>query len=63
MNEHDATEIAYINGYNKAVEDFAERARTMAFDNIDDANLIVLMYKAIDRIVEELERGTSNASL
>ena len=63
MNEYEATEQAYKNGYNKAVEDFADKARTVVFDNVEDANLIVLMYKAIDRIAKELERGKDNASL
>lgn len=54
MNEHDATEVAFKNGYKKAVEDFADRARTVAFDNIDDAASLVQIYKAIDRIAEEL---------
>lgn len=58
MNEYEATELAYINGYNKAVEDFADKARTMVFDNLDDAGCIALMYKAIDRIVEELQGET-----
>lgn len=54
MNEHDATEISFKNGYKQGVNDFAERARTVAFDNIDDAASLVQIYKAIDRIAEEL---------
>ena len=54
MNEYEATEQAYKNGYKKAVEDFAEKARTMVFDNVEDASLIVLMYKVIDSIEGEL---------
>lgn len=63
MNEYDATEVAFKNGYYKAVEDFADKARTMVFDNVEYPSRIVLMYKAIDRIVKELERGKDNASL
>lgn len=58
MNEYEATEIAYKNGYKKAVEDFADKARTMVFDNVEDASLIVLMYKAIDRIEEKLLKNS-----
>ena len=54
MNEYEATEQAYKNGYNKAVEDFADKANTLVFDNVEDANLIVLMYKVIDSIKGEL---------
>ena len=54
MNEYEATEQAYKNGYKKAVEDFADKANTLVFDNVEDANLIVLMYKVIDSIKGEL---------
>ena len=54
MKEHDATEQAYKNGYKQGVEDFAEKANTLVFDNVEDANLIVLMYKVIDSIKGEL---------
>lgn len=56
MNEHDATELAFKNGYKQGANDFAERARTVAFDNIDDAAFLVQIYKAIDRIAEDLLR-------
>lgn len=56
MNEHDATEIAYKNGYNKAVEDFADRANTLIFDNVDEPELIVMMYKAIESVANSLKK-------
>lgn len=56
MNEYEATELAYKNGYFKGIDDFADRARTVAFDNIDDAASLVQIYKAIDRIAEDLLR-------
>ena len=63
MNEYEATEVAFKNGYLKGIEDFADRAKTVAFDNVDDAAILVLIYKAVDRIAKELERGKDNASL
>lgn len=56
MDVYSMSETAYKNGYNKAAEDFADRARTAAFDNIDDAASLVQIYKAIDRIAEDLLR-------
>ena len=56
MDVYSMSETAYKNGYKKAVEDFADRARTVAFDNIDDAALLVKIYKAIDRIEDEFLR-------
>ena len=47
MNEHDATEQAFKNGYKKGVEDLAYRLK-----NIPRS----VVYKwEIDQIVEELE--------
>lgn len=63
MNEYDAMEISFKTGYKQGVNDFADRARTVAFDNVDDAASLVQIYKAIDRIAEELERWTGNASM
>lgn len=47
MNEHDATEQAYKNGYKKGVEDLAYRLK--------DIPRISVYKWEIDRVVEELE--------
>lgn len=60
MNEYEATELAYKNGYNKALEDFADKANTLVFDNVDEPDLIVMMYKAVDSIANGLKREANN---
>lgn len=60
MNEYEATELAYINGYNKALEDFADKANTLVFDNVDEPGLIVMMYKAIDSVANSLKKDGNN---
>ena len=47
MNEHDATELAFKNGYKKGVEDLAYRLKSIPRS--------VVFKREIDRIVEELE--------
>ena len=54
MNEYVATEQAFKNGYNKAVEDFADKARTVVYENVEWPSLIVRIYKVVDRIEGEL---------
>ena len=54
MNEYEATEQAYKNGYKQAVEDFADKARTVVYENVEWPSLIVRIYKVIDSIEEEL---------
>ena len=49
MNEYEATEQAYKNGYKQGIEDLAYRLKSIPH---------IVVYKSeIDQVVEELERG------
>lgn len=47
MNEHDATEVAYRNGYKAGVKEFAKTLRARAFNDADGFYIVV-----IDQITE-----------
>ena len=67
MDEFTATEVAYKNGYNQAIKDFAERIEETTWYHINAKGELVLganseidtpLYKAEDilKIAKELER-------
>ena len=53
MDNHYATEIAYKNGYNQALKDFAERVKC---NWEKDFCLGITICQVIDQIAKELER-------
>lgn len=54
MNEFTATEIAYKNGYNQALTDFAERMKTEFHDCWYFGRDVA--ERRIDQIAKEIER-------
>ena len=50
----DAVNKGYIEGYNKAIDDFTEAVKELIVD------LSVIRFKDIDEIAEQLKEGTSN---
>ena len=59
MNEHDATEQAYKNGYNAGVRELAERLKDIytndkRYDRPNAHTLIIKLFDNIDTIADEL---------
>ena len=66
MNEHDATETAYKNGYEKAKQDIIENINTrirelkVSAERIFKANIpptISEVLQVLEELKEEIERG------
>lgn len=53
MNIHDATEVAYKNGYEKGVKDFAERVKQY-YNHYSTRPLPVNVVYYIDQILKDL---------
>lgn len=57
MNEYNACEQAFLRGYEKAVKEFAEKAKKAIYKHSHDGVQLVLLYKDIDQVEEEMGCG------
>lgn len=54
MNEYDATEISYNNGYKQGVKDLAERIKKYYSKSLKGETVGVSVYYYVDVIAEEM---------
>lgn len=54
MNEHDATEQAYKNGYQQGVKDFAERLKNKSKKRVSDNYGARVFIQDIDNLAKEM---------
>lgn len=61
MNEHEATERAYKNGYKKGVEDAVRKMQSEIKERCIKAGIYpVIVARTVDNVVEEMLEGKTD---
>lgn len=55
MNERDATEVAYKNGYNQGAIDLAARVKTECLKISQQSFAVLLVDQIIDKVLADME--------